>query len=247
MVPTAVGDYLVRILILGASGGLAASLADVFLERGCSVDLVTREMKRERVERRYPSAIAAGLARVFAVRSRYSDFDPPQSYDVCFFTPALFSPRPLTSMDDAGIEGELNVGLTDPICLTRKLLARNAPAPGERRNYCYIGSTSAYAGFRDTAVYCAVKHGLLGFVRAMNDEYAQTDVRFWLFSMGAMDTEMGAKLTDQDPSSFLQPGDVARRIAEVVCSPSNLFEPEVLIRRRTIRFREKQSTCRHAS
>ncbi len=228
-----------RVLILGASGGLAVSLADAFLERMCSVDLVTREVKRERVERRHAPAIGAGLARVFAVRSRYSDFDPQQAYDVCIFTPALFSPRPLASMDDAGIEAELEVGLADHIRLTRKLLARNLPLPGERRNYCYIGSTSAYAGFRDTAVYCAVKHGLLGFIRAMNDEYAQTDVRFWLFSMGTMDTEMGARLTDQDPTSFLPPGDVARRIAEALCSPSNLFEPEVLIRRRTIRFRGK--------
>lgn len=119
-----------RVLILGASGGLAVSLADAFLERMCSVDLVTREVKRERVERRHAPAIGAGLARVFAVRSRYSDFDPQQAYDVCIFTPALFSPRPLASMDDAGIEAELEVGLADHIRLTRKLLARNLPLPG---------------------------------------------------------------------------------------------------------------------
>ncbi len=58
-----------------------------------------------------------------------------------------------------------------------------------------------------------MKHGLLGLVRALNDEYAKTGKRFWLFSMGTMDTEMGRMLTDQDPpTGFLPPDAVAQRI-----------------------------------
>ena len=86
------------------------------------------------------------------------------------------------------IEQEIAVGLTDPILLTRSLLLTHPPTPTERRDFAFIGSTSAYAGFKKTALYCAVKHGLLGFVRAMNDEYADAETRFWLFSMGTMNT-----------------------------------------------------------
>ena len=225
-------------LIFGASGGLATALADALLARGSQVDMVTREERRETIERQFGAASANGLARIFSVTGKYSDFDVLQSYDAYFFTQALFAPSPLISMDAASIASEIEVGLTQPIQITRKLLSRHPPA-GRRVNYCYIGSTSAYAGFKNTSVYCAVKHGLLGFVRAMNDEYAQADARFWLFSMGTMNTRMGAKLREQDPSSFLQPGDVAERIVDMVCAPSNLFEPEVVIRRRTIRFLEK--------
>lgn len=228
-----------KALIIGASGGLASSLAHAFFERGYWIDLVTREARRETVEQCHAKAIASGRERLFAVRDCYSEFDPQEAYDTCIFTPSLFSPRALTAMNDVEIAEEIRVGLSDHICLTRKMLARHAPTPGARQDYCYIGSTSAYAGFRNTAVYCAVKHGLLGFVRAMNDEYEHTDARFWLFSMGTMDTEMGARLTEQDTASFLQPDDVARRISDTVCSHSNLFEPEVVIRRRAIRFREK--------
>lgn len=221
-------------LIFGASGGLARALADTLLARGSRVDLVTRARQRADVERRYGAA-----ARVFSVEEKYAEFEPAEAYDACFFLQALFCPEPLASMEDDSIAAQIEVGLTDPIRITRKLLSRYPPPGGQRRDYCYVGSTSAYAGFRNTSVYCAVKHGLLGFVRAMNDEYAQSDARFWLFSMGTMNTEMGAKLKDQDPASFLQPGDVAGRMAEAVFSASNLFEPEVLIRRRTIRFLEK--------
>jgi NAD(P)-dependent dehydrogenase (short-subunit alcohol dehydrogenase family) len=229
----------VNALIFGASGGLATALADALMARQWSVDLVTRKERREALERRYATAVESRSARIFSVAQKYSDFDATQSYNAYFFTQSLFWREPLVSMNESDIASQLEVGLAEPIRLTRKLLLQPAPSAGVRSDYCFIGSTSSYAGFRDTSVYCAVKHGMLGFVRAMNDEYAQSDTRFWLFSMGTMNTEMGAKLTAQDPSSFLQPDDVAERLVEAISSPSNLFEPELLIRRRTIRFLEK--------
>jgi len=229
----------VNALIFGASGGLATALADALMARQWSVHLVTRKERREALEQRYATAVESRSARIFSVAQKYSDFDAAQSYNAYFFTQSLFSPEPLISMDERDIASQLEVGLAEPIRLTRKLLLGPAPSAGVRSDYCFIGSTSAYAGFRNTSVYCAVKHGMLGFVRAMNDEYAHSDTRFWLFSMGTMNTEMGAKLTVQDPSSFLQPGDVAERLVEAISSSSNLFEPEVLIRRRTIRLLEK--------
>jgi hypothetical protein len=81
---------------------------------------------------------------------------------------------------------------------------------------------------------------LLGFIRAMNDEYSNTDTRFRLFSMGTMNTEMGALLVDQDSTSFLQPEDVADRMIASLTSTSNIFEPEVIMRRRSIRFLERK-------
>jgi NAD(P)-dependent dehydrogenase (short-subunit alcohol dehydrogenase family) len=229
----------VKALVFGGSGGLATALTVALVERQWQVDVVTRGAKRLLIERRHSKSIEEGTVRVITVAERYADFHPVQAYDSHFFTQALFSPRPLTEMDGHSIQQEVQVGLTEPIQLTRNLLAEYPPSAGERRDYCFIGSTSAYAGFRNTSVYCVVKHGLLGFVRALNDEYASSGARFWLCSMGTIDTEMGAQLKDQDPSSFLQPDDVAKRIVDAVCSTSNLFEPEILIRRRTIRFREK--------
>ena len=224
-------------IVFGASGGLATALADACVERQWKVDLITRPTRLAEVERRHKEAIREGNVQVHAVE-RYAEFQAAGAYDAYFFTQAIFAPAPLTSTDDAAIREQIEVGLTEPIRLTRRLLAEHPPS-GERRDYCFIGSTSAYAGYRNTAVYCAVKHGLLGFVRAMNDEYSRSGARFWLFSMGTMHTEMGALLKDQDPSSFLQPRDVARRITESICAGSNLFEPEMLIRRRTIRFLEE--------
>jgi NAD(P)-dependent dehydrogenase (short-subunit alcohol dehydrogenase family) len=225
----------VRAAIFGASGGLAKALAHALLEHAWQVDLVTRKANLAKIQDEFNGD---GMA-VHVVERAYAEFTSSHDFDAYFFPQALFAPKPLIEMSDAEIAREIEVGFLDVIQAARKLLAAHPAKQDARRDYCFVGSTSAYAGFKNTSVYCAVKHGLLGFVRAMNDEYAQTGTRFWLFSMGTMDTSMGRKLVEQDPSSFLNPKEVAERMVDAIASRSNLFEPEVILRRRTIRFREK--------
>jgi NAD(P)-dependent dehydrogenase (short-subunit alcohol dehydrogenase family) len=229
---------LVRSLIFGASGGLAEAIAHALLAREWQVDLVTRREKQDEVSGKFAMAVDQDSVRVFAVADGYAAFVPERASNAYFFTQALFAPKALVSMNQAEIAEELEIGLGAVIELTRELLLQHPAEVNERRDYCFIGSTSAYAGFRNSSVYCAVKHGLLGFVRAMNDEYADTNTRFWLFSMGTMNTAMGRRVTGQDPGTFLDPTDVAARIVEAITSRSNLFEPEVILRRRTIGYLE---------
>jgi NAD(P)-dependent dehydrogenase (short-subunit alcohol dehydrogenase family) len=188
------------------------------------------------VRKEFESQIRAQQMHLHTVESEYTEFEFSRPSDMVILTQALFEPASLTTMASEAITDEVSVGLVDPMLITRSFLRAFPSVPGVRRNICFIGSTSAYAGFKNTSVYCAVKHGLLGFVRAMNDEYATTDDRFWLFSMGTMQTEMGGKVLGQDVSTYLQPRDVAQRIVSAIISPSNLFEPEVIIRRRAVKF-----------
>jgi NAD(P)-dependent dehydrogenase (short-subunit alcohol dehydrogenase family) len=228
----------VKAILFGASGGLATALARRLLDEGWNVDLVTRSQGRPSVDAVFSEQLSQGRAGLFIAPARYSDFVVEDRYDAVFFTQALFDVQPLEAMEPARIEAEISVGLSDPILLTRSILAADAADFTGRRDFCYIGSTSSYAGFRNTSVYCAVKHGLLGFVRAMNDEYVETETRFWLFSMGTMKTDMGAKVRGQDPASFLEPQGIAARIVAAIADRSNIFEPEVILRRRTIRLAE---------
>jgi NAD(P)-dependent dehydrogenase (short-subunit alcohol dehydrogenase family) len=228
----------VKALLFGASGGLATALARRLLEERWHVDLVTRSEGRPAVEALFAEPLSLGRAKLHVAPDRYADFVVNDRHDAVFFTQALFDVQPLAGMQPDRIDAEIRVGLGDPISLTRSILAADTAEPTRRRDFCYIGSTSSYAGFRNTSVYCAVKHGLLGFVRAMNDEYGETETRFWLFSMGTMKTDMGSKVRGQDPASFLEPQGVAGRIVAAIADRSNIFEPEVVLRRRTIRLAE---------
>jgi NAD(P)-dependent dehydrogenase (short-subunit alcohol dehydrogenase family) len=232
---------VVNALILGASGGLASALSQSLLARGWQVDLVTRHLRQDVVAEHFAEALHRCQARLLTVENRYSSLHVEQPHRAYFFTQALFSPKPIIAMQEEEIAAEVEAGLLDILSTTRNLLLQHPPRQDERRDFCFIGSTSAYSGFRNSAVYCAVKHGLLGFVRALNDEYAQTGARFWLFSMGTMDTAMGRKMVEQDPATYLQPADVAVRIVDAISSESNIFESEVILRRRTIRSLEKST------
>lgn len=222
--------------IFGASGGLARALSHELLGKGWQVNAVCRAAREESVRQEFEKQIRDQQMHLHTVDNEYTEFEFSRSSDVVILTQALFEPASLTARASDAITDEVSVGLIDPMLITRSFLRAFPSVPSVRRNICFIGSTSAYAGFKNTSVYCAVKHGLLGFVRAMNDEYAATDDRFWLFSMGTMQTEMGSKVQGQDVSTYLQPQDVAQRIVSAILSPSNLFEPEVIIRRRTVKF-----------
>ena len=54
--------------------------------------------------------------------------------------------------------------------------------------------------------------------------------------MGTMKTEMSKKIIDQDPDTFLEPSYVSKKIVNSLLDSTNLFEPEVLIKRRLIRY-----------
>jgi NAD(P)-dependent dehydrogenase (short-subunit alcohol dehydrogenase family) len=208
----------VKALIYGASGDLARAITSSFQSVGWQADRLVR-----------------GGGGYAPVRKAYSEFQPNELHDAYVFPQAVFLKRPLAETTPEEIESVLGVGLVEIAkCLANVL---SAPAPPEKRiDYALVGSTSSYAGFKDTALYCAAKHGLVGLVRALNEEYSATGRRFWLFSMGTMDTAMGRRLVDQDPATFLPPSEVANRIVEAITSPTNLFEPEVIIRRRAIRY-----------
>ncbi len=223
------------VAILGASGGFATAAAHEFLNRDWQVDAICRAVRANVVKDIFAQQLQSAHLKIYTVENRYTEFNFTRNYDAVVFTQALFDPAPLPTIADGRILDEVTVGLTDPMELTRLFLREFPSVSGMRRNICFIGSTSAYAGFKNSAVYCAVKHGLLGFVRALNEEYAMTDDRFWLFSMGSMSTTMGLKLTTQDSQTFLNVQDVARRVVSAVVEDSNIFEPEVLIRRRVIR------------
>lgn len=224
-----------RAAVFGASGGLASALIDEMMARGWHVDAVCRAASASKMATRSSSGVRGQRVRMLTVDDRYANFVFSESYETVFFTQAVFDPKPIAQVTKDAIATEVMVGLTEIMMLTRDFLDTFPPQTGIRRDICFVGSTSAYAGFKNTTVYCAVKHGLLGFVRALNDEYARTDYRFWLFSMGTMRTTMGERVSGQDSSTFLEPRSVAARMVDAVACPENLFEPEIVIRRRVVR------------
>ena len=98
-----------------------------------------------------------------------------------------------------------------------------------------IGSSSAYAGFKNTIAYCVSKHGLLGLSRALHDELKEFGIRVYCVSPSSTQSKMGMATVGQDYSTFLEPQDVSDYVMFVMSSNGNAVSEEIFIKRMFIR------------
>lgn len=96
-------------------------------------------------------------------------------------------------------------------------------------------SSSAYNGSKDTGVYCASKHALLGLSRSAFLECRGTGVRVCSISPGSMQTPMGETDKRQDFTTFIETEGVADFIKHLIESNKSLVYDEVKINRSTVR------------
>ncbi len=94
-----------------------------------------------------------------------------------------------------------------------------------------IGSSSAYSGFKETSLYCASKHALLGFSRSLQSELKEHNVRTFCISPGSVKTEMGKKVTHQDFSTFIDPEEIAEYIAFIISFDKEMVSEEIRLNR----------------
>ena len=94
-----------------------------------------------------------------------------------------------------------------------------------------IGSSSSYQGYRNTSLYCASKHALLGFSRSLHEELRATGVRAICISPGSIKTQMGRQVQGQDFETFLEPDDITRYLLFLLSLDGNIVSEEVRLNR----------------
>ena len=97
-----------------------------------------------------------------------------------------------------------------------------------------IGSSAAYAGSKETSLYCASKHGLLGFSRALHDELKKYNIRTYCVSPAGVKTEMGKLIKNQDFDTFIDPREIAEYVTFICSFDSELISDEIRLNRMVI-------------
>jgi short-subunit dehydrogenase len=105
----------------------------------------------------------------------------------------------------------IKLNLEIPILLTNKIRARH---------YIFIGSNSSYYGFDGSEVYCAVKHGILGFARALR----RSGKKVTIVSPGAVNTSFWDNSGMRKPKYTLTPEDVADAVTACIENKGDIEE-----------------------
>ena len=99
-----------------------------------------------------------------------------------------------------------------------------------------IASSSAYAGFKNTSIYCSSKHALLGLSRSLHSELKEYNVRTFCVSPGPIKTSMGQDIVknenpDEKFDSFMNPNEIAEFITYLISFDNEMVSEEIRLSR----------------
>lgn len=224
-------------VVTGASGGLGRAIALDLARRGCHLLLVGRNESRLKAVGEEVARVTSGSALQVA---DFSEADAAErvaaraadtlgTVDILVNCAGVFPVGALNESEAQDFDTCFSVNVRTPFLLMKHF----APAMSERGwgRIVNIGSSSAYAGFRDTAVYCASKHAMLGLSRSLFQELKGTGVRVFCLSPGSIQTEMGKKVRGQTYETFMTPEEVARYLAFVISFDAEMISEEIRLNR----------------
>jgi 3-hydroxybutyrate dehydrogenase len=219
-------------LVTGGGRGIGRAIAMSIARAGGSVAVaartaaeitaVAREIQRVGVG---AAAITcdvtdeASVARAVAdVRERLGPID------ILVNNAGLAESAPLSRTDSKLWERVLDVNLTGTYLCTREAL----PAMIERKNgrVINIASVAGKVGFMYTSAYCAAKHGVLGFTRAIALEVASKGITVNAICPGWVDTDMTTTSVARIVQKTGRSAAEARSALEAMSPQRRLVQPD---------------------
>jgi 3-hydroxybutyrate dehydrogenase len=162
-----------------------------------------------------PAAVAAAVARA------RDDFGP---VDVLVNNAGFAESAPITALDENLWNQTLAVNLTGTYLCTRAVLPDMLAR--RRGRIINIASTAGRVGYRYVAAYCAAKHGVVGFTKAVALEVAAKGITVNAVCPGYADTPMTEasikRIAEKTGRSVAE----ARKALEAVSPQQRLFQPE---------------------
>ena len=219
------------VLVTGASKGLGKELAFAFAGAGANLILVARSGD-------LLGGIAESIAKTHGVQCDVIAGDIcsaevldevckaaiARDIDVLVNNAGVVSIDVLEDVSVERIELMVELNLVVPIKLTRAVI----PMFKKRRGgtIVNVNSLAGRKAVSEHAVYCATKHGMMGFSETLKLEVNGMGIRVFNVSPGKMATELfAADGKDWDTSAFIPPKEVAETTVRILqmsdkCGPT---------------------------
>lgn len=169
-----------RALVTGASSGIGLACATALSQAGAAVTLVARSeaplsalADALRETGAAVDTLAFDITDIGAIETFIAKDEP---YDILVNSAGLARHGPSLATTQADFDATVDLNIKAAFFLSRAIAARLIDA-GRGGSLINLSSQMAHVGAQDRAVYCATKHAVEGFTKAMAIEWGPHDIR----------------------------------------------------------------------
>jgi short-subunit dehydrogenase len=229
------------IVISGATGGIGTEVSKLFASKGKDLILLGQSMSSLKALNKSLDKSKSASVSLFCcdindreeVASCIKEINEvSENVSLLLNIAGIFTSGPLLEEKESFFDECMDVNLRLPYLLSLGLFDSLKKKGGGK--IINIGSSSAYSGFKNTVTYCTSKHALLGFSRALHDEWKDYGISVHCISPGSVNTGMSRELS-QDKTTYIEAEQFAELIYDVSRYNGNMVIEEVRAARRIIR------------
>jgi short-subunit dehydrogenase len=224
-------------LITGATGGLGKEIAKEFAKNGCNLFLTGRnndklnslknELENDQIKIDFEDADLSDDSEIQKLIEKVKNTFV--NIDILVNCAGVFPVKLLSDSTIEDFENCFSVNVKAAFVLCKEFSQGMISKKWGR--IINIASSSAYAGFKNTSIYCSSKHALLGLSRSLHSELKEHNVRTFCVSPGSIKTPMGKSVIGQNYETFLNPNEIAELIVRLVSFDNEMISQEIQLSR----------------
>jgi short-subunit dehydrogenase len=224
-------------LITGATGGLGKEIAKEFAKNGCNLFLTGRnndklnslknELENDQIKIDFEDADLSDDGEIQKLIEKVKNTFV--NIDILVNCAGVFPVKLLSDSTIEDFEKCFGVNVKAAFVLCKEFSQGMISKKWGR--IVNIASSSAYAGFKNTSIYCSSKHALLGLSRSLHSELKEHNVRTFCVSPGSIKTPMGKSVIGQNYETFLNPNEIAELIVRLVSFDNEMISQEIQLSR----------------
>lgn len=215
-----------KALITGASSGLGHEITAILLKKGISVVNISRnkvdlECGNIQTDLTSNASITRALGRI---RKNHRDAD------LLILCAGVLHWHAAGRNSSAAVDNDIAVNLSGMIKIVDGVLPLIRKNRGD---IVIIGSTSSFNTPPGSSIYCAAKHGVLGYIKALQTECKNEDIRIVGVHPGGFKSPFHDKAkTKIDHATLIDPREIALLIVSLLDLPRNMEVSEIIINRK---------------
>ena len=214
-----------NILIVGSESALAKPVIDEICERNDEITTISR--RKNSFHKNHFCVDLSDTKKVIDISEQISK----KIFDVMIYFPAIFNPCRVDKLNDDQIINEINVNLVSAVLITKAIIPKMI---GKKKGkLLFLGSSSSYAGFKNTSIYSSTKHGLLGFCRSLSEELRDRGIKISCIAPSLIKTKMAEPvLKNNDINTLIRPEEISDLINQLIYNPPlSMWQEEIILKR----------------